>query len=261
MINRYKIPLPREKSELRTWKAAKQRPIQRHVIEILLKWLREFWYDKEDCTVIEPLRLTISTLIRKDYPEDAERLLDNCVEREFLHARSPSLSRLSLNASPPIVSPTSQVGSNKSSSIAMSPRVLKKLKNFRIHDFEPSEIARQLTLIEAAMYMELNPIDFLFYQPDLNKGQKKDNANQGEKEKNHIRAMINMANQLTGWVAETILVEKDLKQRAKIMKQFIKIAEQCHQLQNYASREAIIAALNSSPIYRLKRTWEVCFSI
>lgn len=54
-----------------------------------------------------------------------------------------------------------------------------------------------------------------------------------------------------------ILGEKDLKRRALILKAAIKLGEKCLLLNNFSTLMSIVSALNSSPISRLKKTWEV----
>jgi son of sevenless-like protein len=117
---------------------------------------------------------------------------------------------------------------------------------------DPVEVARQLTLLEQQFFGKIDPLECLYYRGD----QKVKNG-QPPLEGQNIRNMINQSNKVTGWVAESILLEKDLKRRGQLLKHFIKIADNCHSLNNFATREAILAALNSTPIFRLKKTWEV----
>ncbi len=58
-------------------------------------------------------------------------------------------------------------------------------------------------------------------------------------------------------VALTILREKDLERRVKIVNYFIHVALACKKLQNFNGMMEIVSALYSSPIYRLKRTLEM----
>jgi hypothetical protein len=58
-------------------------------------------------------------------------------------------------------------------------------------------------------------------------------------------------------VADSILQLEEPKKRAAIIKQWVKIANKCLELNNYDTLMAIICSLNSSMISRLKRTWEV----
>jgi archaellum component FlaC len=63
------------------------------------------------------------------------------------------------------------------------------------------------------------------------------------------------SNNMTRWVAAEIVSVKDsVKARAQIMERFIKIAEQLRKLQNFNGVKELVAGLQSSAIYRLKRT-------
>ncbi|CAG8769421.1 2943_t:CDS:2, partial [Ambispora leptoticha] len=73
----------------------------------------------------------------------------------------------------------------------------------------------------------------------------------------NIKAMIVNSNQITGWVAESILNQTEVRKRCALIKHFVTIADRCRVLNNFNSLTAIISGLNSAPIHRLKRTWEM----
>lgn len=68
--------------------------------------------------------------------------------------------------------------------------------------------------------------------------------------------MSTFSNDLSSLVSDTILHYNEVKKRAAVLKQWIKIAHQCLDLNNYDALMAIICSLNSSTITRLRRTWE-----
>jgi len=72
----------------------------------------------------------------------------------------------------------------------------------------------------------------------------------------NVLAMINQFNNLTVFVQLQILQEKSLKDRGKAIKRIIKMGERFKTLKNYNSLCAILGALNSSPIHRLKSAWQ-----
>jgi RasGEF domain len=72
----------------------------------------------------------------------------------------------------------------------------------------------------------------------------------------HIAAMISHSNQMGFWITHEILEQKDLQQRASLLKRFIKAAEQLRDMNNLNGVMEIVAGLNSSPIFRLKLTWK-----
>ncbi|GFU45907.1 ras guanine nucleotide exchange factor C [Nephila pilipes] len=60
---------------------------------------------------------------------------------------------------------------------------------------------------------------------------------------------------LSDWTVRTILAQSCPKRRASIVSHFIRIAEVLHQLRNFHSEFAILSALCSAPVERLKVTW------
>lgn len=58
------------------------------------------------------------------------------------------------------------------------------------------------------------------------------------------------------WVVCEILNEPDIDRRVRIIKQFVRVAEDCYRLRNYNSMFAIISGLGHSCVNRLKKTFE-----
>ncbi|CAN0317939.1 unnamed protein product, partial [Bubo scandiacus] len=117
--------------------------------------------------------------------------------------------------------------------------------------FQADRVAEQLTYIDAKLFKKVVPyhcLGCIWSQRD-------------KKENKHlaltIRATISQFNAVTNCVVSTILKDKELEtqQRAKIVEKWIHIAHGCRILKNFSSLRAIIAALQSSSIYRLKKTW------
>ncbi|XP_074669711.1 ral guanine nucleotide dissociation stimulator-like 1 [Strix aluco] len=121
--------------------------------------------------------------------------------------------------------------------------------------FQADRVAEQLTYIDAKLFKKVVPyhcLGCIWSQRD-------------KKENKHlaltIRATISQFNAVTNCVVSTILKDKKLKtrQRAKIIEKWIHTAHECRILKNFSSLRAIISALQSNSIYRLKKTW-VCVS-
>ncbi|KAG8898241.1 hypothetical protein FRB99_007580, partial [Tulasnella sp. 403] len=70
-----------------------------------------------------------------------------------------------------------------------------------------------------------------------------------------VKAISTLSTAITGWVSESILNEQDQKKRAALLKYFIKLADHCVKLNNYSTMRAVLAALDSSTISRLTKTW------
>jgi len=124
------------------------------------------------------------------------------------------------------------------------PKARAKLK---LADIDSLEMARQLTIMESDLYKQIRAIDCL-------------NRAKEQKGKNtvsdHISAIIDHTNKVTMWINQQILERDDSRKRAAVIKYFISVAERCHMLKNYSTMAALVSALNTPPIRRLKRTWQ-----
>lgn len=73
----------------------------------------------------------------------------------------------------------------------------------------------------------------------------------------NICAMTKWSNHVTRWVVSEIVSVKDLKPRAAMFERFIMLAHNLEKLNNFNGVKEILAGLQSSSIYRLKKTKEV----
>ncbi|XP_011507643.1 ral guanine nucleotide dissociation stimulator-like 1 isoform X2 [Homo sapiens] len=117
--------------------------------------------------------------------------------------------------------------------------------------FSEDLVAEQLTYMDAQLFKKVVPhhcLGCIWSRRD-----KKENKHLAPT----IRATISQFNTLTKCVVSTILGGKELKtqQRAKIIEKWINIAHECRLLKNFSSLRAIVSALQSNSIYRLKKTW------
>uniref|UniRef100_A0A8C4YC05 Ral guanine nucleotide dissociation stimulator like 2 n=1 Tax=Gopherus evgoodei TaxID=1825980 RepID=A0A8C4YC05_9SAUR len=118
--------------------------------------------------------------------------------------------------------------------------------------FQADHVAAQLTLVEAALFLRVVPyqcLGSLWSQRDK-KGRERDCPS--------VRATVHQFNRLAGAVIRSCLARPGLRpqQRARILEKWIHVAEECRALRNFSSLCAIISALQSSPVHRLKRTWD-----
>lgn len=114
-------------------------------------------------------------------------------------------------------------------------------------DFDPLEMARQLTIKQMSIFCSIMPEELLGSQ-----WMKKGGVNAP-----NVKAMSSFSTEVSNLVADTILHYNEVKKRASVIKQWIKIAHQCFELHNYDALMAIICSLNSSTITRLRRTWDI----
>ena len=116
-----------------------------------------------------------------------------------------------------------------------------------ILDFDPMELARQMTLIENKLFCSIRPDELLGLEWTKKTGSRAVN----------VRAMSTLSTDLTNLVADTILQLEEPKKRAVVIKQWVKICMKCLELANYDSLMAIVCSLNSSMVLRLKKTWDL----
>ncbi|RIA82652.1 hypothetical protein C1645_787919 [Glomus cerebriforme] len=110
-----------------------------------------------------------------------------------------------------------------------------------ILEFAPHMIAYQLTLIESAIFLEIDPAVLLTHST----------KNPDPK----ITASTDFFNYLTRVVERSILLPLEASSRAQIINHWVKVAVKLHELHNFQTLKAILAALGTPPIKRLKRTW------
>ncbi|XP_053573829.1 ral guanine nucleotide dissociation stimulator-like 3 [Bombina bombina] len=115
----------------------------------------------------------------------------------------------------------------------------------------PQEVAEQLTLIDADLFQRLQSchcLGSIWSQRD-----KKENKHVAPS----VRATVAQFNAVTACVIASVLNDIQLRpqQRARVLEKWISIAQHCRFLRNFSSLRAILSALQSNPIYRLKRTW------
>eukprot|EP00048_Salpingoeca_helianthica_P004356 m.76061 g.76061 ORF g.76061 m.76061 type:complete len:1432 (+) comp13158_c0_seq2:20-4315(+) len=71
-----------------------------------------------------------------------------------------------------------------------------------------------------------------------------------------LQAFTDRFNQVCDWVASEVCRQPLLRQRVRVVTQFIALARHCHDHRNFNSMFAIISGLGSPPVARLKQTWE-----
>jgi len=112
-------------------------------------------------------------------------------------------------------------------------------------NFEALELARHLTIIESRLFCAIEPEELLGQQ--WNKKVNGKGVN--------VRAMSSLTNDISNFVADTILQFEEPKKRALAIKQWISVARHCQELGNYNVIFAIVGSLATSMIHRLEKTW------
>ena len=114
-------------------------------------------------------------------------------------------------------------------------------------DFDPLELARQLTIKTSSIFCSILPEELLGCEF------MKDSSSLAV----NVRALTTFSNDLANLVVDSILLLEDAKKRAAVIKQWIKIEAKLLELHNYETLITINASLMSSTIQRLRKTWDL----
>ncbi|ORX73514.1 ras GEF [Anaeromyces robustus] len=235
LLKRYSLPQPpglTDLNEVNEWHEKKLKLIRLRVCNVVKSWFESYCIEKDpdDQRAFEMAKEFFERQIQSDPTFlTVSQLLDK-FDKGFAKKIIPNPGRE-----------------------APLPIFPKSLRNrIRFIDLDPTEIARQLTLMCSKYYNQIQPVEC------LNKAWS-DKNNENTPAVN-IKKMIEMSNQVSGWLALTILQEVDIRKRASILKHFIYVAEKCYNLNNFNTLVSLLAGFDSSPIYRLRRTWDLLSS-
>lgn len=205
LVKRFSIQPPPgiSQGEYNTWVEKKQKPIRFRVVNILKSWFDSYWMENNDDTSNELLRRVYSfakdSIATSNDPRSGPLMAS--IERR-IKGHDPGKGLV----------PTQ----NSSMPTPIMPKNMKKLKFL---DIDPTEFARQLTIIESRLYGKIKPTECLnkTWQRKLGPDDPEPAAN--------VKALILHSNQLTNWVAEMILNQSDVKKRVVVIKHFVSVAD------------------------------------
>ncbi|XP_061634532.1 ral guanine nucleotide dissociation stimulator-like 1 isoform X2 [Phyllopteryx taeniolatus] len=117
--------------------------------------------------------------------------------------------------------------------------------------FQSDLVAEQLTYMDALLFKKVVPhhcLGSIWSQRD-----KKRNKHSAPT----VRATITQFNAVAACVVSTVLKRRQIRPhvRARVIQRWIDIAQECRIRKNFSSLRAIVSALQSNPLYRLKRAW------
>ncbi|EGV64562.1 ras GEF [Yamadazyma tenuis ATCC 10573] len=217
--------------EYNNWVSKKQGPVRIRVLNIMKLLLEKYWSDSYyNESLINKWAAFLQSNLAASY--SISKTLTSHLNK-LLRGEKVSIER------EPVIS------SSRPPAPLIRSSIVKKLK---LLDIDYVELARQLTIREFKLYSKITKFQCLA---------KVWNKKSGLKENiDSISNFIKASNQLTNFVAYMILRKQDIKKRVQIIRFFVQVAERCRQYNNFSSMTAIISALYSSPIHRLKKTWK-----
>ena len=123
---------------------------------------------------------------------------------------------------------------------------LQKEANVTLLQLNPVEVSTQLMVEDFTIFRQIEATE---YVEDLFEIK----SRYGTPNLNTFSALVNREMM---WVISEIVAEQNIHKRMRVIKQFIKIARQCKETQNFNSMFAIISGLGHGAVTRLKSTWE-----
>ncbi|KAF7729563.1 hypothetical protein EC973_004238 [Apophysomyces ossiformis] len=287
LIRRFALQPPTEppltEEEMKIWTKRVLLPVRLRVYNVIKTWLEMYFSFEQDMGTERALMKFATTEMEEAMPTPAKRMVE-LIRRTFTSRglaatgrklsytnearatlqKSSSGSHLSLSAGNSLFSTLTLFDDHHTESALTAqlppPNITRSLRNslrkaltqgmlglVHVQDFDPLELARQLTLMESSLFCQIRPNEMI--------GQEF-KKKMGSSSAIHVKAMIQRSTQVTSWVSDTILREGDPKKRAQMIKFWIKVGDCCLQLSNYNTLMAIRSALDSTSIVRLKKTWE-----
>ncbi|KAK6524226.1 hypothetical protein TWF694_005881 [Orbilia ellipsospora] len=226
-------------------------PVRVRIFNVFKQWLETHWKNETDTDALPLIRDFAIEKLKPVLPTPGERLQE--LTDKVLHVASDTSL---VPREPATLQKTrSAVALNQ----APEPRVTRTqynvLRSFQANggevpsviEFDPIEMARQLTIIDQKIFCQIAPHELLG----------KEWTKKQDSRAVNVLEMTKLSTQMALWIAFTILNDPDPKRRAAVIKHWIKIADKLFEMSNFNTMMAIICALNNSTIVRLKKTWEL----
>lgn len=234
LLRRYFVVQPPEFAA-DDWQKLVQRPIQLRVINIVKSWIENYYADFDEYMLASLTRF-------------ASNVLTDKLSRQILAilARQKSLS----------AAPALHTKDYQFSELPPYPDVPKHIFSARlsIWDISDLEIARQLTLIEFALFSAITPREMLRYaQKRSQRGGSEAVGVLAVVEAPHVAAMLARFRGTAKWVGGVLAAAARGKERARYLRRFVGIAGELLRLSNFSTLMAILTGLERQ---RGSEAWE-----
>jgi len=123
---------------------------------------------------------------------------------------------------------------------------LQKESHVTLLQLNPVEVSTQLMVEDFTIFRQIEATE---YVEDLFEIK----SRYGTPNLNTFSALVNREMM---WVISEVVAELNIHKRMRVIKQFIKVARQCKETQNFNSMFAIVSGLGHGSVARLKSTWE-----
>ncbi|XP_059533829.1 ral guanine nucleotide dissociation stimulator-like [Myotis daubentonii] len=134
---------------------------------------------------------------------------------------------------------------------AGTPQHFLREEQVNILTFPPRLVAEQLTAMDVELFKKVLPHQCLGSVWSQRRKPGKEHM------ASTVSATVRQFNHVATCVITTCLGDPSMmaQDRAKVVEHWIKVAKECRSLRNFSSLHAILAALQSVAVHRLKKTW------
>ena len=221
LIQRYQVPPDKTRAEILA--------IQMRIFKFLRAWIDSSFFDFGD-VLLEKLKQFIHGPVQADGNMKPGRQILDAIKRH--EEQRDVVMEVQFTESPP------------------EPKVPLRLvfsPKLKFEDIDEEEVARQITLIEWAMFKQIKPSELL--NQAWSKARLKHRAQ-------NVSALITRSNTFSVWTAWKIVSQEKLKDRKNMIIRFLRIAEHLRAMHNYNALVSIMAGLENAAVHRLKHTRE-----
>ncbi|KAL1923024.1 uncharacterized protein VTP21DRAFT_9400 [Calcarisporiella thermophila] len=264
LMNRFRLSPPNRLNdeEMRVWRQSVQIPLQLRVYNVIKAWLETYW-ETQDQVVLKYLEEWATALDQMGVPAlAANRMLELIHNKRLRKSTRLVRPRYAQSHDYKVVGEGAEKEADDAEAKMVdvdvpvpqiSKQLLYTLRNafdpsscqINVTNFDPLEMARQLTLFESRLYRRIQPSELIARHAKKDIGE------------DNIRQMGHLSTRMTSWIISTVLrMGADARRRASIIRFWIKVGEYCMKLSNFSTLMSIVCALNSTTITRLRRTWE-----
>ncbi|KAJ9601877.1 Ras guanine nucleotide exchange factor bud5 [Cladophialophora chaetospira] len=227
-------------------------PVRLRVYNMLKGWMESHWRHDCDDTALPVIVAFARESLPNSLPMAGKRILELVEKVSMTHApivprvisaigKTSTSTASYVDPSTPLPNPViskSQLTALRAWKMGGSP--------VTILDFDPLEIARQITLKASGIFCSILPEELLGTEWT------KRNSSLAV----NVRAMSTLSTDISNLVSDSVLQLEEPKKRAVIIKQWVKIANKCLELHNFDTVMAIVCSLDSTNLKRMKKTWE-----
>jgi len=256
---RYNLLAPPEldNDEKVAWKTQTQTPVRLRVINFIRTWLESQWRVDLDFAALDHLNAMVEETIAPTLGRPATKLIELINSRRAVGSPTSETGVDATAGASVLLMGNSPGPSTVSSPVGDVPRPIvnrslvaalreSQYPHVSPLDFDPLELARQLTIMESDLFCTLRPEDIFNL----------------DKPSDVVRQLIALSNALTTWVVESVLGEPDSKRRAAVVKFFIKVGDVsfgssdiCEQPSKYLSLCSVASV--STTLLRLAQSWRL----